>query len=356
MPRLIYLVVAISTVLLSDTPVAAHGNLLMTGSSVWGAWVFTPDVMLTLLLVALIYGKGILNRAAASQPLPVLRCISFYAGLAFIALALQSPIDPLGESLFFVHQFQHLLLRMVGPLLIALAWPQGVLVAGMPAWMRRYLLTPLASNEAIRRVLGVFSSPVVASGFFIGILYFWEVPRFHNAAVLDDAIHYIMHATMLAAGLIFWWQVFDRRSDGKSLRYATRLMMLWLVILSNILLGAYTTLKTETLYNAYGLGSRMFGYTPLADEQIGGIIIWIPSSMMSLVALLIVIHMWGRHESRMVERQMLSNPSVQVNLISGTAMNQETRLKNQALARRLATFAATVFTTVVLIGMLVAFT
>src|SRR3546814_7633958 len=86
---------------------------------------------------------------------------------------------------------------------------------------------------------------------FIASLYAWEVPSWHNAALLNDGIHYLMHVTMLVAGLFFWWLVLDRRPPPQGLRHGVRLMMLWLAILSNIILGGYTALKHDVLYTAY---------------------------------------------------------------------------------------------------------
>jgi putative membrane protein len=129
-------------------------------------------------------------------------------------------------------------------------------------------------------------------------------------ALLDDTIHYIMHVTMLVAGLLFWWLILDRRPPPQGLRYGVRLMMLWLAILSNIVLGGYTTLKHAVLYTAYDVHGRLYGMPAGTDEHIGGIIIWIPSSMMCLIAILLVIHMWGRQEALLDERRRTGLPGL----------------------------------------------
>ena len=103
-----------------------------------------------------------------------------------------------------------------------------------------------------------------------------------------------MHVTMLIAGLIFWWRIFDLRPAPAGWRNGTRLTMLLFVMLSNIGLGAFTTLKSVLLYPAYDIVGRLFDISPLTDEMTGGFMIWMPSSMMSVLAVLIVIHRWGR--------------------------------------------------------------
>ncbi len=347
--------VAVAVFALAPLPALAHGGDELTEQTAWSAWHFTPDIVVPVALLALVYLAGVVRRAAATTPPPWWRHALFLSGLAAVVLALQSPIDPVAERLFWVHQIQHLLLRMLAPMAIALAWPQGVLTAGLPPAVRRGVLAPLVSSRVARGIFAVVSQPAMVTLLFIAALYVWEIPRYHDAALQNDAIHYLMHATMLAAGLVFWWRVFDRRSPPAGTRYGVRLMMLWLVVLSNIVLGAYTTLKTTVLYDAYGMGTRLFAFSPLADEQIGGFVIWVASSMMCLAAVLVVIHLWGLHESAAVERLTATGPArtkVTAAPVSAAELIAERRPGNRLVAFGFAAFAFTVFLTAVLIGVL----
>jgi putative membrane protein len=279
----------------------------------------------------------------------------FFAGLASVFVALQSPIDPIAEHLFFAHQIQHLLLIMIAPMFIALSAPQGILIAGTPSIVQRTVLKPVLANRVVRRVFGTTRSPVVTTVIFVGTLLFWDIPRFHDRALLDDGLHYLMHATMLIAGLIFWWRVLDPRPAPQGMRYGVRLMMVWVVVLANIIVGAYITLKTAVLYGAYDVAGRLFDFEPLADEQIGGFIIWIPSSMMCLVGILVVTHMWGKHETRMDERRTAAIPpdsAAAAELTSASLMLERQRPKNRALAVGFSIFIVAVFTTAILVGVL----
>jgi putative membrane protein len=347
--------VAIAIFALAPLPALAHGGENLTETTAWSAWHFTPDIVVPVALFVLVYLAGVVRRAAATTPPPWWRHALFFSGLAAVVLALESPIDPLAERLFWVHQIQHLLLRMLAPMAIALAWPQGVLTAGLPPAIRRGALAPLVSSRVVRALFVLVSRPATVTFLFIAALYVWEIPRYHDAALENDAIHYLMHATMLAAGLVFWWRVFDRRSPPAGTRYGVRLMMLWLVVLSNIVLGAYTTLKTTVLYDAYGMGTRLFAFSPLADEQIGGFIIWVASSMMCLAAILAVIHLWGLHETAADERLAAASPA-RANLaappVSAADFIAERRSGNRLVAFGFAAFAFTVFLTAVLIGVL----
>ena len=341
--------------MLAAWPALAHGGEDLTEATAWTTWDITPDIVIPTVLVAACYVAGLLRRGAATQAMRPWRHVCFFAGLAAVFLALQSPVDPVAERLFFVHQIQHLLLRMIGPMLIALAWPPGILTAGLPAGIRRSILVPVVSSRSVQAVFGFLAHPVVAMATFIASLYAWEVPRWHDVALLNDAIHYVMHVTMLVAGLFFWWLMLDRRPPPQGLRYGVRLMMLWLAILSNIILGGYTALKHDVLYTAYDVHGRLYGLAAGTDEHIGGIIIWIPSSMMCLIAILFVIHMWGRQETVLDERRQAGLPGPRGSApvpTTGAALVAVARPKNQAMALSVVAFAVSVFATVFLVAVL----
>lgn len=343
-------------------PAVAHDRGGLTAVTAWSAWQFTPDIVIGTLLVALVYVAGMARHRAAQLP-QILRHVAFFTGLAVVFLALQSPIDTISEHLFAMHQAQHLLLRMLGPMLIVVAAPQAMLIAGLPSWARKGALAPLASSRGLRMVFAILAHPFVVTMLFIGVLYFWQIPRYHDLALLDEPVHYGMHAAMLVAGLLFWWRIFDRRGPPVGLRYGVRLMLLWLVLLSNIVLGAYTTFKATVLYRAYDVLGRFGDVSPSSDEHLGGIIIWIPSSMMCLIAVLAIIHMWGRQETRLERRQIdtPNNPVLRISVhggrrapaphaISDREVLDSQKSKNRALALGFGAFAAAVFTAVLLVG------
>ena len=345
-------------------PAFAHVDEASTAAA-WSMWQFTPDIVIATMLITLVYIAGMAKRRGTATLPQVLRHTAFFTGMAVVFLALQSPIDTISEHLFAMHQVQHLLLRMVGPMLIVAAAPQATLIAGLPWLARKAVLTPLASNRGLRIVFALLAHPFVVTTLFIGVLYFWEIPRYHELALLNEPVHYGMHVIMLIAGFFFWWRIFDRREPPMGLRYGVRLMLLWLALLSNIILGAYTTLKTTMLYPAYDVLGRFWGILPSVDEHLGGIIMWIPGSMMYLVALLTVVHMWGRQESWAESRQV-DTPG---NAVSSTmarggrsglaprAINardfaDRQKSKNRTMALGFAAFAIAVFSTVFLIGIM----
>ncbi len=344
-------------------PALAHAG---EAEPAWSSWALTPEVVIPTLLVAAVYAAGVARRRGAATTGQWERHGLFFAGVAAVFLSLASPVDPMAERLFWVHQIQHLLLRMLGPMLITLAWPAGLLTAGLPRAVRQTVLAPTVSNPGVRGLFGFLSHPVTATALFIAALYVWQIPALHDLALENEGVHDTMHLTMLAAGLLFWQRIFDRRpgpspldmTDGlHGLGYGARLMMLWVVALSNIVLGSFTTLKTVALYAAYGTGLRPGGITPLQDEQAGGFIIWMPSSMMCLIAILVIIHWWGVQEGRLEQRRRAamtsgSNAAALLWPTTAAALIEQARPRNRRLALGVGAFALTVFFTAIFVGVM----
>jgi putative membrane protein len=348
--------IAVFTVISAITLVTATASFasgVMNEASPWQSWNLTWEVTLGTLIVAGLYSRGIWRLKHKTDSARIWRHISFFTGLLAVFLALQSPIDAIAERSFLIHQVQHLLVRMIGPMLIFLSAPQGVFVAGMPDPIQRHVVNPILTNQAVGGFFRIFTYPAVATAVFVGALYIWQYPPFHNAAVLDDNLHYFMHTSMLFAGFLFFWRIFDPRPAPQGAGYATRLMMLWVMVLSNIALGSYLALKTQILYAAYDVNGRLW-HPPLADEQLGAAIIWIPNGMMGLIAVLIVIHMWGcqetKDEKRRIDKLARYGHGWNEPPMTAAELIETTAGKNRATGLKLAFFSLCVFASAILFG------
>ncbi len=297
--------ICLYTIALALMPVTgfAHGGEALSAQSAWQAWSLTPEVSGMVALVLLVYLRGAWRRRKSPAKGQMRRHIFFLAGVLTIFLSLQSPIDPMGERLFLAHQIQHFLLRMLAPMLIILAYPGGTLIAGLPPRLRKSVVAPLLANGRLSGLIAALTRPWTAFVLFLLSLYLWQIPSVHDAALQNTALHYVMHATMLAAGLLFFAMVFSRRDSAAHQRHGLRVALLSVTIISNIFLGALTTLKTVALYTAYGMDQRLFGISPLADETGGGFVIWVPSSMMIIIAIVLTINRWNAAEERRLARR-----------------------------------------------------
>jgi putative membrane protein len=332
----------------------AHVGDAYYDAEAWDIWSFTPDIVIPALLVCLVYLAGSIRRRAFEDSTQLWRHAAFLAGVLAIFFALASPIDYMAGHAFFMHQIQYLLLYMVGPMLIMLASPQAMLMSGLPI-SRRKAEAPTKSNSVTRRRLAWPTSPVVVTALYIAALYVWQYPPYHDAALLSMSFRYLMYASMLGAGLLFWWRVFDMRPAPAGPTYGTRLMMLWIMIVFILILGSFTTIKSQVLYPIYDTVGRLFVLPPVLDEMLGGIVILILSSMMCLVGVLIVIHMWGRGGRALGGKGMSSlgsGASMPNRPTTGDELLKQARTKNHVLVVGCAAFAIVLFATVLSIGVL----
>ena len=325
----------------------------VSASTVWSTWDLTPDIVVPTILVLATYAAGLLGRPGAFEAKPW-RHAAFFWGVSATFLSLASPLDAFADHLFFMHQIQHMLLREIGPMLIALSQPQGVLIAGLPSWLRRNGLAPVLASRVTRSIFGLLTRPVVVTPLFVASLYLWQWPPLHNLAITNEGVHYAMHLSMLAAGLLFFWRVFDHRPAPKGTRFGARLMMLWLAVLSNIPIGAYTTFKSRELYPAYDVVGRLFPISPMTDERLGGFIMWVPSSMMMLLAVVVVAHAWAANEEKVDDRR-IAVAGTAAGLPGGpttAALMAGQRPKNRALALGLGAFVGLILAATLTIGFL----
>ena len=272
-------------------------------AAAWTAWQFKVDIIGGIALAALLYAAGMWKLRAKEHASVPSRHAAFFTGLAALFVALQSPLDALAEHSFFMHQLQHLLLQTVAPLLLMLAAPQSALVAGFPAPLRRAIVAPILSSRTVRGIFGFLVQPWIAALLLVVSLYAWHWPAYHDLALRDEPVHYLMHVTMLAAGLLFFSCILDPRPAPLGARYGTRINALWASMTACMLLGAGLALKSTAFYPAYDDLGRLFGLSALGDERLGGLIMWIPGTAAWLPAFLVLLRRWDTHELRIHDRR-----------------------------------------------------
>jgi putative membrane protein len=235
---------------------------------------------------------------AEGRPVGLWRAISFFVGLALIYFVLQSYYDYLSQHMFWIHRLQHLVLHHVGPFLIVLGGPQ-LIARGLPDGVRDSVAKTLWRNPVVRGTYRVVQHPVVAPVLFVGLIYFWLTPAIHFDAMLNLNLYKAMNWSMAIDGLLFWWLMLSPKSEHSivSLGYGTRILLLWVVMVLQIIIGAYISLHDSVLYSVYNLCGRAWEVSPLVDQELGGLITWIPPSMMSIIGALLALGMW-MHEQK----------------------------------------------------------
>ena len=312
-----------------------YGPITENGASaLFWRFRFDPAITLPILLFALFYILGARRRRSAEEHAEGWRHLTFFGGFSAIYLALQSPLDWISDRLFFAHQIEHMLLDMVAPILLVLAAPQAALLRGLPRPFRRAVVGPTLGS-AIFRFLRFFTHPAVATALFIGAMDFWMIPHMQDAALENERLHDLMHATLLASGLIFFWRVLDKRPYPLGASLGTRLFMFSLASISNILVGSFLAFKNTILYPAYGPSPHLFGIAAIDDERFGGLIMWIMGSeMLALAAILTIRHFASDEERREVRRQAVRERTADWFL--------ERRTANRRLALGLVSFSGVI--------------
>ncbi|MFB6261128.1 MAG: cytochrome c oxidase assembly protein, partial [Thiohalorhabdaceae bacterium] len=235
----------------------------------------------------------------SGEPIGFWRGLAFWLGLGLTYAVLQTQLDYLAQHMFWVHRGQHLVLHHLGPILMVLALPHAVMARALPHPLLKGWLRPLWHHPAMQGPYRLIQHPVVAPLLFVGIIYFWLIPSVHFAAMLSVPYYNAMNWSVLVEGLLFWWLILDPRSPAHGgLGFGVRMIMVWGVMPPQILLGAYIGLNNEVLFEVYDICGRAWPVPPLVDQQLGGLLTWIPASMMSVIAALIVLRMWLRDGER----------------------------------------------------------
>ena len=298
--RLIFWVFAAVAVWLAGgalAPAIAHAHSAIdAGNNPLTVWNANPLPTLLLLLAAYLYVTGLSRWRRPSHPVNRWQKASFFAGLLIFFLALQSPIDPLAGHLFFVHQIQHVMLRMLGPVLILLGAPMTPMLRGLPPWALLGVVRPIVGNPAVRRGYDFITNPVLTTLLFLSVLYLWQIPRPHDLALSNGLVHEFMHTTMLFSGFLFWWLVIDPKPHRSRLHYGLRVLYLGLIVIPNTVLGAAITFQSGVIYQGYAQVTQPFGFSLVADQQLGGLMLWVLGDMMSILVAAIVMILWYEKE------------------------------------------------------------
>lgn len=258
-------------------------------------WEFSPTVIVCVAVAALLYLRG-----ARRRPPGAWRQLWFWSGLVLIYVCLHTRLDYYSEREFFMHRLQHLGLHHLGPFLIALAVPGVTLRAGLPWRWRRRALKPLLHSWPVRGLFAVLLNPWVAAFLFFGVIWLWLIPSIHFIAMLDWRWYRVMNWSVTVDGLLFWWLVLDPRPRPPArLAPGVRVLVSLAVALPQILVGAYITFARTDLYPIYDLCGRAFAnVSSMQSQMYGGIILWIPSAMMSALGALIALRNWISLSSR----------------------------------------------------------
>ncbi len=252
-------------------------DTLLTG------WVWHPSVLIGMGLwtgAYLILIGPLRRRNTWGEAPKVWQQIAFHSGTLILLLALISPLDGLGdEYLFSAHMLQHLLMMFVAPPL----W-----LMGSPIW----LINSILPRRLVALVTWI-TRPVAAFVVFTSVMFIWHVPALYNPAQTNEGIHIFEHLMYIGAGLIGWFPVaFQAGSAVPKPSAPVCMLYLFSMTLPCTALAAILTFSSLPLYPLYVEAPRITGLSALEDQHMGGLLMWLPTHMVLLLALGITFFQW----------------------------------------------------------------
>jgi putative membrane protein len=264
------------------------------GAFSWTAWPIHPSTLIGSVLVLGAYFAGIgplrrkyqwADRVSLWQP------ICFTTGILILFGVLNGPVHELSDFyLLSAHMVQHLLLTLVmAPLMLV----------GTPDWLWRAIIRNTVGFDAAR----VLTSPLVAFGIYNVVFAGWHFPMMYNWALENHNVHIIQHLMFIAAAMFMWWPVVDALPELSRLVTPLRMVYLFAISIPMSLVSALITLSDHVLYPWYGDAERIFSLTPIEDQQLGGLIMWVPGVLIFWVAISILFYRWATSENREEEEE-----------------------------------------------------
>jgi putative membrane protein len=264
-------------------------------------WTFEPLTVASMVTGAAAYGVGVRaawrhgGRGAGFRPWHV---FAFYGGLLALAVALISPLAWLSDVLFSAHMTQHEILMLVAAPLLVFGQPLLALLWAVPARRRA------EAAHAVRRPLVLstwewLTTPLVVFLLHGFALWIWHVPALFEWALHSDAVHAVQHVSFVATAALFWWGMVHGRYGRAG--YGVGVLYVFLTALHSTLLGALLTVAPSTWYRSYEARASHTRIDALADQQLAGLVMWVPSGVIFIVIGLALVAAWlGESERRVL--------------------------------------------------------
>jgi putative membrane protein len=266
------------------------------------SWYPDPVVLFGVIAASWLYLRAIgpqRHRFEDSAPVERKRVMAFFLGLAAIVLALLSPLEPLADDyLLSAHMIQHLLLTITAPPLI---------IYGIPVWV----WAAFRRREHLWRVWRVLTLPLLAFMLFHLPFSLAHVPWFYNLTLQSTTVHVAEHFVFTAAAFLVWWPVLAPGRSFGQLPAGLSILYLFAQTIPGQLVGALITVADHPLYQTYADASRVLGISVMADQQAGGLIMWVGTGTFYLSAMSIVFFRWARSEDARERERWVASPAAQ---------------------------------------------
>lgn len=250
----------------------------------WLAWHLAPLPTLVLLTAAVLYAvawRAVRRRGASrlSVGLPV----AYVLGLTVWAVALLGPLDLFKQESFSLHMLQHLALVQVAAPLLILGRPWQVLLQAVPTRWTGLFTHAVFGRRSGRGLWRLLAHPLTAFLAFNGCMALWHLPGPYVAALLDERVHDLEHVSFFLSALLLWWHVLPPAPHRPPSSATARALLVFGSGMVGDVIAAGLTLSTRILYAPYAGRPGLGGRDALADQALGGLIMWISGGVFYLL-------------------------------------------------------------------------
>lgn len=267
--------------------VLAHGGRPPDPHDAWTAWNLDPILLLGAILVVALYRRGRAGRPARRAGG---RAMAFGGALVALGIALVSPLEEMSGALASAHMVQHVLVVLVAAPLLALAAPGSTLLRGLPHGVVRLGargFQRLGGGPWLGRLL---RQPAVVWVLHVATLWFWHAAGPYDAALASEAVHVLEHTTFLVTGMLLWRVlVGPRRAIGSQ---GVGVLAVFGLAVQSVLLSALLTFAEAPWYAGYATTTAGWGLTPLDDQHLAGVIMWVPAGAIHVGVALALLVSW----------------------------------------------------------------
>ena len=292
-------------------PVGAHEGKPHKFGDLWYTWGRDPLIIAGLVLTAWLYWRGfrrVWAESARGRESRRSEAWAFAGGWLALFIALVSPLHPWGEVLFSAHMTQHEVLVLVAAPLLVLGRPLVPFLWALPArW--RSKLGAFGKRKGVQAVWRFVTNPLTAWAIHAVALWIWHIPVLFQATLRSDLVHTLQHLSFLGSALLFWWALVHGRRG--LMGYGAAVLYMFTTSVHSGVLGALITFARAVWYPAYANSTASWGLTPLEDQQLGGLIMWVPAGLVYIVAGLALMVGWMRESERRVARRESRRPQLE---------------------------------------------
>lgn len=274
--------------------IEANTSLRFTPDTLWQAWNWDIPVVTALMFSLWLYNRGLIilwRRLGFGRGVTYWQVGAFIGAVLVIAAALISPLEALSHVLFSAHMAQHMLLIIVAAPLLAVSGFQNAFLAALPRTLQSGLGRRWRKSESLHRLWHFMTRPTATWIIGISVIWLWHLPTLYQFALLNDTVHAGEHLLFLLGSMLFWWTLL-KPAQQKYISYGAHVIYLFLATLQGTTLGALLIFSSVPWYEAYVNTAPLWNLTPLQDQQLAGIIMWLPGGLLYLAATLLFFVYW----------------------------------------------------------------